>query len=69
MAGGQPRGQLVAAVFSEFHPVTEESVVDNWLLSQEAERMGMVVTDEEVNQFWRGLPTTASLSRSLRSST
>ncbi len=38
-----------------FGPATEEDVVDTWLLSREAERLGMVVSDEAINSFIREL--------------
>ena len=50
MMGGRPQGALAMTVLSQLQPVTEESTVNHWLLAQEAEQMGMVVTDEEVNQ-------------------
>ncbi len=67
MMGGRPQGQLAAVVLSQFRPANEESVVDNWLLFQEAQRMGMVVTDEEVNQFLAELTDNAIPFKDLKS--
>ena len=36
-------------------PATEQDIVDNWLFMQHAKRLGLVVSDEAINQFIRDL--------------
>jgi len=36
-------------------PATEQNIVDSWLLVQQAKRLGLVVSDEAINEFIRDL--------------
>lgn len=36
-----------------FGPASEEAVVDSWLLAREADRLGVVISDETINAFIR----------------
>lgn len=60
-AEGNPR--QVMMVLYRIGTASEEDVVDTWLLSRQAEELGLVVSDETINQFLAELTTQQKVSR------
>jgi len=60
MAGGHPA--MVRMIQSVVGPASEEDVVRTWLLAKRAEQLGLVVSNQTINQFLQGVTTGPDMS-------